>query len=103
MNPPKLLMNPKNQIAQVKWKEKEITTPQEQRNELWKWVCKWTGNPELVNFAAGLIKKYKVPERNDLALATAIQKYSQNHIKFMRERPERFAGPLRTILWGFGD
>ena len=21
----------------------------------------------------------------------------------MRERPERFAGPLRTILWGFGD
>jgi len=21
----------------------------------------------------------------------------------MRERPERFASPLRTILWGFGD
>src|SRR5437867_2279877 len=90
-------------VTPLVWTEKEITTPIQQRNELWKWVCKWTGNPELVNFAAGLIRKYNVPERNEKALARAVQRFAQTNIKFFRERPERFAGPLRTILWGFGD
>jgi len=81
----------------------EIRSPSEQRKKLWGVVLENTGNPELVNFTANLIKKNNVPERNDYALARTIQVYSQKYIKFFRERPERFAGPLRTILWGLGD
>ncbi len=80
-----------------------ITTPEQQRSKLWGVVLENTGNPQLVDFTARLIKKNNVPERNDRALARAVQVYSQKYIKFFRERPERFAGPLRTILWGLGD
>jgi transglutaminase-like putative cysteine protease len=57
----------------------------------------------MVDWYAKLIKKYNVPERNDRALAQAILSYAQDHIKFFRERPERFASPIRTVLMGLGD
>lgn len=69
----------------------------------WNRVEEYTGNPILVDFAAQLISEQNIPERNDLALAEAIQEYSQKHIKFFRERPERFTSPIRTIIWGLGD
>ena len=74
-----------------------------QRKRLWKEVVKYTGHPLLIDWTARLIKKYKVPERNDAALVRAVQKYSQDYIKFFREKPERFASPMRTIVWGIGD
>ena len=74
-----------------------------QRKRLWKEVVKYTGHPLLVDWMAKLIQKYKIPERNDAALARAVQVYSQDHIKFFRESAERFASPLRTIQWGIGD
>lgn len=54
-------------------------------------------------WAAKLIRQQDIPERDDRALARAVQRYSQQHIRFFRERPERFASPLRTLEWGFGD
>lgn len=54
-------------------------------------------------WAAKLIRQQDIPERDDRALARALQTYSQDHIRFFRERPERFASPLRTLEWGFGD
>jgi transglutaminase-like putative cysteine protease len=87
----------------VTWSEKNLRNASEQRKALWDFVVKWTGNPELVSFAAKLIKKLNVPERDEKALARAIQVFAQEKIKYFRERPERFVSPLRTIAWGIGD
>lgn len=56
-----------------------------------------------MQWASDFLREYAVPARDNAALARAIQRYSQDHIRFMRERPERFASPMRTIEWGFGD
>ncbi len=56
-----------------------------------------------MEWAADFLRAYQVPERDPAALARAIQLYAQQHIKFFRERPERFVSPMRTIQWGFGD
>lgn len=75
----------------------------QQRAKLWDVVKQYTGHPMLMEWASDFLRDYKVPARDPYALAQAIQRYSQDHITFMRERPERFASPLRTIQWGFGD
>ena len=74
-----------------------------QRRAVWGVVEENTGDPLLMEWAALFLRAYNVPERDPRALARAIQRYSQQHIKFMRERPERFVKPTRTIKWGFGD
>lgn len=74
-----------------------------QRQAVWGVVRKYTGHPLLMQWASDFLEAYRVPERDPAALARAVQRYAQEHIKFMRERPERFASPLRTIEWGFGD
>lgn len=81
----------------------ELKDNQAQRKGLWEVVEQYTGHPILMEWAAELIRTRNVPERNDRAMARAIQQYAQQHIKFMRERPERFASPMRTLKWGFGD
>lgn len=66
-------------------------------------VQKFTGHPELMDWASRFLREYQVPERNNRALARAVQRYAQEHIRFFRERPERFQSALRSIAWGFGD
>jgi transglutaminase-like putative cysteine protease len=56
-----------------------------------------------MEWASDFLREYAVPERDPGAFARAVQRYAQEHIRFFRERPERFASPLRTIQWGFGD
>lgn len=56
-----------------------------------------------MEWASDFLRQYQVPERDPAALARAVQRFAQDHIKFFRERPERFSSPLRTIQWGFGD
>lgn len=53
--------------------------------------------------AAEIIRKADVPARDNRALARAIQVYAQKDLKYFREFPERFQGPLRTLDWGIGD
>ncbi len=85
------------------WNERDLPSAAAQRKALWAFVDQWTGNPLLVDFTAKLIKLMNVPERNEQALVRAIQKFAQYKVKFFREKPERFASPLRTIVWGIGD
>lgn len=87
----------------MSWKVLDIKDGKAQRKAVWSRVLEYSGHPELVAWTAELIKAGDIPERNDLALATAVQKYSQKYIKFFREYPERFNSPLRTIFWGLGD
>ena len=96
-------MIPAMTLPKLSWTIEDIPNPQTLRKRLWERVEEFTGNPLLVQFTAGLIKKWNVPERNDKALARAVQYYTQKHIKFFRESPERFASPMRTIAWGIGD
>ena len=94
----------KKNLQKPSWYMEDVPGgPAGQRKRLWKEVVKYTGHPLLVDWAAKLIRKYDVPERDDAALARAVQVYSQDHIKFFREAPERFASPMRTIAWGIGD
>jgi len=70
---------------------------------LWAAVVTDTGHPLLVHFLARLIDISRVPARDPVRLARALQLYSARKIKFFRERPERFQSALRTIAWGIGD
>lgn len=90
-------------MPQPTWRIEDIPTPKKQREKLWGVVEEYTGNPLLLQFASGLIRKGNVPGRDERALARTVQVYSQKYIKFFRERPERFTSPMRTIAWGFGD
>lgn len=44
-----------------------------------------------------------VPERDEVALARAVQLVAQQGIKYFREFPERWQSPIRTIKWRIGD
>lgn len=74
-----------------------------QIDKLWEGVLNDTGHPLLVHFLAWLIDQARVPARDPVALARAIQLFSARYIKFFRERPERFQSAIRTICWGIGD
>lgn len=70
---------------------------------LWKGVEDDTGGALLMHFLARLIEVAKVPARDPVAFARAVQLYSIHKIKFFRERPERFQSAIRTVVWGIGD
>lgn len=70
---------------------------------LWEAVQEDTGHPLLVHFLARLIDIARVPARDPVRLARAVQLYSARKIKFFRERPERFQSAMRTVAWGIGD
>ena len=94
---------PIGQLPPLTHYSQDLPNNKSQRDALWRVVRQYTGHPQLMAWSARLIKEWDVPERDDRALARAIQQYSQRHIRFFRERPERFASPLRTLEWGFGD
>lgn len=85
------------------YRTENIRTAKAQREKVWGVVRQFTGHPMLMEWASDFLREYQVPERDPYALAAAVQRYAQEHVKFFRERPERFASPLRTIQWGFGD
>lgn len=85
-----------------KWKTLDLKEkPQIQK--LWAAVEEDTGHPLLVHFLAKLIDVARVPARDPVKLARAVQLYSARRIKFFRERPERFQSAIRTVAWGIGD
>lgn len=94
---------PLGQVGPIKWRVEDLKNNKAQREGLWKVVEQYTGHPVLMDWAAELIRTRDVPERDNRALARAIQQYAQQHIKFFRENPERFVSPMTTIRWGIGD
>ena len=91
------------QLGRPNWSDENLSGLPEQNNRLWGMVEQYTGHPLLIDFLAKLIDARDVQARDPVALARAIQDYSAYHIKFFRERPERFQSPMRTIAWGIGD
>lgn len=91
------------QLGRPNWEDSELSGLTEQNSRLWGMVEQYTGHPLLIDILARLIDAYNVPARDPEALAKAIQHYSAHHIKFFRERPERFQSPMRTVAWGIGD
>lgn len=85
------------------WTEKDLRTHKAQREAAWAWVEQHTGDPKLVEFCARLIKICKVPQRDEVALARCLQKFSQDWVKYFKEAPERWQSPVRTIAWRIGD
>jgi transglutaminase-like putative cysteine protease len=85
------------------WTERDIQGYPAQRKELWAKVRKGTGHPELVEHVSRIIRDADVPARDDRALARAVQKWTQENIKYFREFPERFVAPVTTLRWGIGD
>ncbi len=85
------------------WIESDFSTDSDQAKGLWQGVEADTGHPLLMHFLAELIRKAKVPARDPMKLARAVQLYSARKIKFFRERPERFQSAIRTVAWGIGD
>ena len=94
---------PIGQLPPLTHRVENVRSNKAQRVALWNVVRQYTGHPQLVEWAAKLIREANVPARDPAALARAVQKYAQDHVKFFRERPERFASPLRTLSWGIGD
>lgn len=91
-----------SEVGRPRWKVYDLAEkPQMQR--LWAAVEEDTGHPLLIHFLARLIEIARVPARDPIKLARAIQLYSARKIKFFRERPERFQSAVRTVAWGIGD
>lgn len=103
---PKMLTRLRSQIAAKlgppTWKTRDLAE-KAQVQQLWEGVEADTGHPLLVHFLSWLIERANVPARDPIKLARAIQLYSARHIKFFRERPERFQAAIRTVVWGIGD
>lgn len=89
-------------LPPLTWETEDLSESQQMRR-LWEKVLEDTGHPPLVQFLAGLIDVARVPPRDPVRLARAIQLYAARHVKFFRERPERFQQAARTIAWGIGD
>jgi hypothetical protein len=85
------------------WSERDLRTHKAQLQAAWDWVVKWTGDPTLVEFCARLIRIHGIPQRDEMALARCFQQFSQDHVKYFKELPERWQSPVRTISWRIGD
>lgn len=49
------------------------------------------------------MRRYSLQPRDPVGIASAVQKYNQEHIKYLREYPETYASPERTLEWGVAD
>ena len=85
------------------WTAKDVGSQAALRAACWQRVVDFTGNPQLVQFATNLIHNCNIDARDINKLARCVLEYAQKNIKYFREQPERFASPIRTILWGIGD
>lgn len=99
VTPPKALQKPPS----LDWYSLNLLTSQSLDNRLWGVIDLYTGHPILVDWLAKFINANAIPARDNMALAKALQEYAIHEIKYFRERPERFASPLRTLNWKIGD
>jgi len=87
----------------VKFADVDIATLDGQARAIWGLVERDTGDPRLRGVLATLYRRAALPARDLPALAAAVQGLVQTHIKYLREYPETYASPLRTLKWGVGD
>ena len=87
---------------QIHYRVEDIRSRKAQQQALWAFVQQWTGHPQLIDAVSVAVKRMKVPARDEVKLARAVQLIAQ-HIKYFREFPERWQSPMRTLAWRFGD
>lgn len=81
----------------------DVRSPAEQQKLLWGQVLEGTGHPHVREHVARLVQRYKIPPRDPLALARAALDHAQTEITYMREHPDTFVHPARTLEWKIGD
>lgn len=75
----------------------------DQMNLLWSRVKQATGSPRLRQHLAELMRDNSIQPRDSVALARAVQAFNQQRIKYLREYPETYASPEKTLEWGVAD
>lgn len=90
-------------MARTAYTETNLKTPAQQRSALWAKVQEYTGQPDLIAFAAKIVDECRIPARDTALLAACIQKWVQKHIKYFSEAPDRWQSPMRTLEWKIGD
>src|SRR5258705_11409494 len=87
----------------LRWTILDVKTASQQMHLLWSMVRKATGDPRLRQHLAELMRARGLPARDPRALTEAVQQYNQQKLKYLREYPETYATPERTLQWGVGD
>jgi len=87
----------------MEWAEIETNSLPEQARVMWRMVEAETGDPRHRTLLAELYKRTRIPPRDPAALARAVQRFAQTHINYLREQPETYAMPSRTLAWQAGD
>lgn len=89
-------------MGPMEWRTLELATEDDQARTLWGVVQSATGDPRLRAELARIVRDAGVPARDPRALAAAVQQRVQR-IKYLREVPDTFVHPARTLEWGIGD
>lgn len=87
----------------MQWAEIETNSLPEQARVMWRMVEAETGDPRHRTVLAELYKRAAIPPRDVPALGAAVQRFTQKHIRYLREHPETYAMPSRTLAWQAGD
>lgn len=90
-------------LPPLTWKTVDVKSSQDQMRLLWSRIVEGTGDPRLREHLATLMRTHSLPPRDPEGLARAVQTYNQTKIKYLREHPETYASPGRTLQWGVGD
>lgn len=76
----------------------------DQARLLWRPVLEETGHPDVVAVLAEIVGAMpRDAQRDPAKLARAIQVWVQQNIRYVREYPERYQRPTRTLKWRIGD
>lgn len=75
----------------------------EQARVMWRLVESETGDPRHRTLLAELYKRTGIPPRDVPALGATVQRFVQTHVRYLREHPETYATPSRTLAWQAGD
>jgi transglutaminase-like putative cysteine protease len=94
---------PVGELPPPSWVSRDVPAGAPQQQALWNVIRHYTGYPPLIAWIARFIRDHDLPERDPRAFVETLLRYVQEHVQFVRERPERFASPLRTLEWGIGD
>ncbi len=81
----------------------DLPSLEAQARAMWSMIEAETGDPRHRTVLAELYKRTAIPDRDPAALARAVQQFVQDHIKYLREHPETYATPSRTLAWRVGD
>ena len=76
----------------------------EQAKLLWRPVLEETGHPDVVAALAGIVGEMPPDaQRDPTRLTRAVQRWVQSNVRYLREYPERYQRPTRTLKWRVGD